>query len=684
MRKKDKPDVILAKLSEEEHGRLRYKVAVEQSQLNDLSYFSARYLQRIQTQVQGALGDFVGVGSRLVSNAGVASLLLRNEVGGLLQEIRDFPSVMREMWRNGDLLLPLRNFQGSLEILNIMWRDLESDWNSSIENAQLLYNSRWSGHAKLYISGVTLLVGYTLYNHVIRPWPRHDIRTELNCLHRTVVITGASSGIGYRLAYEFAKRGAFVILTSPDIVKARKARLDLSRRLVRYVRRLTKRTLYNPTVRYYDQFDIPYHLYIGFLLQNIVEVDLNLASTASIYSFTRRIQGMSPQGIDILINNAAVNLPPEEMVVTDEGKEAHFAVNYFGHFVLTNLLLGLLAKRQGSRIINLTCKAAAQSGKLNLKHFIRPYLEEDGLPFLPAMDAYAESKLAMYLFNRQLSKELQVVGVKNVTTYCVCPGTTRTFLNRQLEYSYLCCRFYNTVASRFHKKDWHAVQPVLHCALSPICANESGFFYENNWKSTLKTKHGHLQDEIAEELWHLSRSLMGVGHNSMLKLTEQMHLISHQNIFQLANNLFIHRRDVMTHLLLMEEKQAFQSRHKKYSDERGDARSNFTYFWNSFYLSGGANSGLIERWVLYNTHPSFRELQKEYDVWFECTGSSHYLPKANGKMAPLQFMASMPDPLTQVDIEELEPLYQSDSEPDEEIEFKERYYDNYIPMEEFI
>ncbi|CAL8069483.1 unnamed protein product [Orchesella dallaii] len=661
---------------------LTYQLAAEQAQLSTFQR-ALRPLKNLWWYVGGTIGGIGTVGRRVSSEVGGAGTLLKNEVFVVFHDIKSLPSTTLQMWRNGDFkITPSESIRELIGLLTWIKEDFLFNWNHTFHNATQAWRTKWTLRCKLYIGSIVLLSMFTIYHKKLRPWPVHNKKTEIDPLHKTVVITGASCGIGYRLAYEFAKRGCFVILTSPEMVKARKARLDLSQRLMMSIKRDTKVFLNNLQVRYMDQAVLPYQLDLSFVLQNIVEVDLNLASTASVYSFTRKVQGMSPEGIDILINNAATIVPPEELVVTEEGREAHFAVNYYGHFALTNLLLSQLAKRKGARIINVTCKKAAEQGFIKMEEFIGPYLEEEGLPFLPAVDGYANSKLALYLFNRQLAKELCLASVHNVTTYCVCPGSTRTFLNRHIRLPYFQ-RVWNSIEKEFYKSDWHAVQPILYCALSPKCARESGFFYENNRRACLRSRHKN-QDEVAEELWNLSKSLMTIGHQPMLKLTEQMHMLSHENIFQLAHSLFLHRRDVMTHLLLLEEKQTYRTRHRKHTDEKGDAREDFTYFWHGFYLTGGDKSTLIERWVLQNTHPGFRELQKEYDIFFECTGSAHYHPKNNGKMAALQYMSSFPAPLEEDDIEELEKMYGSDSEPDEELENRPRFHEDLIPMEDLI
>jgi len=123
---------------------------------------------------------------------------------------------------------------------------------------------------------------------------------------KTVVVTGASSGIGKATALELAKRGARVIMACRDIYKAEKAVQD--------IRQQTGSG------------------------QLIVRL-LDLASLQSVRDFAASIC-LEEDFIHVLINNAGVYQYP--YTLTEDSLEMQMAVNHFGHFLLVHLLLDKL------------------------------------------------------------------------------------------------------------------------------------------------------------------------------------------------------------------------------------------------------------------------------------------------------------------------------------------------------
>src|SRR5271156_10311 len=118
---------------------------------------------------------------------------------------------------------------------------------------------------------------------------------------RTVIVTGANSGIGRAAARAFARAGAHVVLAVRDVEKGEAA---------------------------------------ASLMTGETEVRrLDLASLASVREFAAGWTG----DIDLLINNAGVMVPP--LSRTAEGFELQFGTNHLGHFALSNLLLEKLSGR---------------------------------------------------------------------------------------------------------------------------------------------------------------------------------------------------------------------------------------------------------------------------------------------------------------------------------------------------
>jgi NAD(P)-dependent dehydrogenase (short-subunit alcohol dehydrogenase family) len=119
-------------------------------------------------------------------------------------------------------------------------------------------------------------------------------------LGRTIVVTGASSGIGTDASREFARAGARVVLAVRNVAKGEAA-----------ARTITG----NTDVR-----------------------ELDLASLASVRSFADNVGD-----VDVLVNNAGIMYAPKGL--TADGFELHIGTNHLAHFALTNLLLDRLTDR---------------------------------------------------------------------------------------------------------------------------------------------------------------------------------------------------------------------------------------------------------------------------------------------------------------------------------------------------
>ena len=204
---------------------------------------------------------------------------------------------------------------------------------------------------------------------------------------KTVIITGANTGIGKETAIELAKRKAKVILACRNPDRGREAERDI---------RLKS-----------GSEDVIYH-------------HLDLASLSSVRQFAETIL-QEESHIDILINNAGIMACPQWK--TEDGFEMQFGVNHLGHFLLTNLLLDRLKEAPSARIINVTSSRYKLSGGLNFDDLNN---EEDYNPYR----TYCHSKLANILFTRSLVGRLE--GTR-VTANCLHPGVCWSELMRHIE-----------------------------------------------------------------------------------------------------------------------------------------------------------------------------------------------------------------------------------------------------------
>lgn len=126
----------------------------------------------------------------------------------------------------------------------------------------------------------------------------------------------------------------------------------------------------------------------------------DLSSQSEIHSLAGQIHGRTDR-IDVLINNAGAIFMQRQLTL--EGIEKTFALNQLGYFLLTNLLLDLVAKAPGARIVNVSSdlhkRGAVDFNDLQLRHGYS------------GMKAYSNSKLANILFSNELARRLQAQGV---------------------------------------------------------------------------------------------------------------------------------------------------------------------------------------------------------------------------------------------------------------------------------
>lgn len=278
---------------------------------------------------------------------------------------------------------------------------------------------------------------------------------------KTVIVTGANTGIGRETALDLASRGARVILACRNLTKAEAAAKDIQ-----------KKTGNN----------------------KVIVKELDLASLKSVTNFAHEINE-SEERLDILINNAGIMRCP--YWTTDDGFEMQFAVNHLGHFLLTNLLLGKLQRSQPSRIITVSSLAHIR-GKIRFDDL------QSEKEYSPG-PAYAQSKLANLLFTRELSKKLDNT---DVTVTAVHPGIVKTELGRHLSVnkSYLASISLVPITWLFFKTPHQGAQTTIHCAVADSV--ESGLYY-----SDCKPKEPAEQakdDRTSKKLWEVSADLVGL------------------------------------------------------------------------------------------------------------------------------------------------------------------------------
>lgn len=192
---------------------------------------------------------------------------------------------------------------------------------------------------------------------------------------RTVIITGANSGLGAVTARELANKGATLIMAVRDLRKGEKAALQIR----------------------------------GSRTGPVQVRELDLQDLSSVRRFADGVDA-----VDVLINNAGIMAAP--YAVTVDGFESQIGTNHLGHFALTNLLLPKLT----DRVVTVS-SMAHWPGRIDLDD-----LNWQNRRYSPWL-AYSQSKLANLLFTKELQRRLGLAG-SPLRALAAHPGYSHTNL----------------------------------------------------------------------------------------------------------------------------------------------------------------------------------------------------------------------------------------------------------------
>jgi len=274
---------------------------------------------------------------------------------------------------------------------------------------------------------------------------------------KTVIVTGATSGIGEVAAIRLAERGARIVFTARD-----KGRADDTMAALKKA---------NPSG------DHAMHMADLSRLSEMKRVAADLAR--------------EPQ-IDVLVNNAGALF--NKRTETADGLEMTFALNHMAYFVITNMLLGKLKAR--ARIVTVASNAH-RGARLDFDD-LQSRRGYAGFP------VYSRSKLCNILFNRELARRLAGSGV---TANALHPGFVATRFGND---SGGIVRAVLKVAKPIGAiSPEEGAQTIIYLASSPDVAAVSGeYFYE--CKPATPTAEAR-NDEDAKRLWDISQQIAGLG-----------------------------------------------------------------------------------------------------------------------------------------------------------------------------
>ncbi|XP_037777904.1 retinol dehydrogenase 11-like [Penaeus monodon] len=270
---------------------------------------------------------------------------------------------------------------------------------------------------------------------------------------KTVIITGASAGIGKAAAFDLARRKARVILACRNLEKAQKVADEIIRD--------TGNT-------------------------SVLVHKLDTSDLSSVRSFAQEIV-KTENSLHILINNAGM-AGHYKREHTADGLELTMATNYYGHFLLTNLLLSLLKKSAPSRIVNVSSKMHEFCGKLDPEDLNFEKSSHN------SFTSYNQSKLCNILFTLELADRLRGSGV---ITNSLHPGAVDTEIAHKMG-GFI--GYTQALLFKLMGKDCElGAQTIIHLAVAEEVEGISGKYFVD-CKETESSKLAQHRG-IAKKLW---------------------------------------------------------------------------------------------------------------------------------------------------------------------------------------
>jgi NAD(P)-dependent dehydrogenase (short-subunit alcohol dehydrogenase family) len=266
---------------------------------------------------------------------------------------------------------------------------------------------------------------------------------------KVVLITGSTDGIGKQTACGLAEMGAVVLVHARNADRGKQALASLTRAVP----------------------DGKFDLFIA-----------DFTSFSAVRKMAADVQ-KNYHKLDVLINNAATYA--EERIVTEDGNEMTFQVNYLSHFLLTHLVMDLLKSADKARIINVS-SIVHQSARLGLRNL-------QGEEYYDGYNAYSCSKLENMLFSMTLAKKMQG---ESVTVNALHPGVIKTKL--------LTAAIGNTNRGESVQE---GAATSIYLAHSEAVKGVSGKYFVN---CNIRTPSPNVFDpNLQSRIWEVSEELVG-------------------------------------------------------------------------------------------------------------------------------------------------------------------------------
>ena len=273
---------------------------------------------------------------------------------------------------------------------------------------------------------------------------------------RTILITGATRGIGRAAAEALAGAGASVIVHGRDALRVGVVVSIAGRR------------------------------------GRVDGMVADLASLADVRRLAAEIDARYDR-LDVLINNAGLATRRRE--VTVDGFERQLAVNHLAPFLLTHLLLPKLKASAPARIVNVASNAHHRAA------FDIDDLNWERRPYSP-LGAYGATKLANVLFTRELAKRLRGTGV---TANCLHPGVVATNIFNGLG---VIGRLFSIVSKPFLLSSSKGAETTVYLATSGDVAGTSGEYFAGSRR--VDPSAAARDEALGRRLWERSAAMTGI------------------------------------------------------------------------------------------------------------------------------------------------------------------------------
>ncbi len=278
--------------------------------------------------------------------------------------------------------------------------------------------------------------------------------------NKTILITGASTGIGLHSAIGLAKLGAKIVMVGRDQERTTQAV------------ELVKSQTGNQAVSYL------------------------LADLSSLKEVRKLAQEFKNKydALDVLLNNAGAIFLTRKVSV--DGYEMSVALNHLNYFLLTDLLLDILKSAPSARIVNVSSRAHYR-GHINFEDL----QSQHGYN---GMRAYSQSKLMNVLFTYELARRLQGT---HITANCLHPGfVASNFAGNNGWFARAAMKF---MSGRISVEE--GAQCSIYLASSPEVEGVSGKYFNYDTQETRSSDESYNQS-IAKQLWTVSEQLVAIGN----------------------------------------------------------------------------------------------------------------------------------------------------------------------------